>query len=472
MINLFLRSRAIFILLLGILITPIAQATPGDLITTFNINAHSFVEDRNTNIVYASVTSNNSVAVIDMNSLEQIDSIVVGSAPRGMATSRDGNLLYVATAGASSLAVVDLQTRTLLDPILLPTSAQDVEVDAKGRIYAAPASTSFRSILIHDPATNQTTEQLSYCSACYSSLLEMSKDGNTLYIANRGLSPGTIAKYDVSGVAPVLLWQNAHGALGSNGQDLWLTPTNDHIYYAVGGGNNIAFPYDIAQIDADTMSVLGSFGTGAYPREIITSPDGKTAYAVHTSGHIDVWDAETFIKISEYPTSGEATELFTDSTGNYLLAAFATELRIYEAEGSIPLVDNDQDGIEDSADNCLGINNPAQLDADKDGIGDACDPFPNSNNHAYAQCSIELGSSQDEISALQAALADSDHDGVIDSYDQCASSTGRVDAKGCTQAQFCSSLSYSNCRYGDWKNDEPRRARDCKWENNQCRVRN
>ena len=472
MIPLLLRTRLTLIFLIGILITPIAHTAPGNLVTTFNIDAHSFVADRNSNIVYASVTSSNSVAVIDMNSLQQIDTIFVGSAPRGMATSRDGQTLYVATAGASSLAVIDLQSRTLMNPIALPTSVQDVEVDAQGRIYAAPASTSFRSILMHDPATNQTTEQLSYCSACYSSMLEMSQDGNTLYVANRGLSPGTIAKYDVTGVAPVLLWQNAHGALGSNGQDLWLTPTNEHIYYAVGGGNNISFPYDIAQINADTMAVLGSFGTGAYPREIISSPDAKVAYAVHTSGHIDVWNAETFVKMTEYPTSGEASELFIDSTGNYLLAAFATELRVYEAEGSTPLVDDDQDGIEDTADNCPSISNPAQLDADNDGIGDACDPYPNSDNHAYAQCSIDLSSSQDEISALKAALLDSDNDGVIDSYDQCDSSTGMVDAKGCNQAQFCSSLSYSYCRYGDWKNDEPRRPRDCKWENNQCSVKN
>ena len=39
--------------------------------------------------------------------------------------------------------------------------------------------------------------------------------------------------------------------------------------------------------------------------------------------------------------------------------------------------DFDNDGIEDSEDNCLYYPNPEQLDSDNDGIGDACDGCPN-----------------------------------------------------------------------------------------------
>ena len=37
------------------------------------------------------------------------------------------------------------------------------------------------------------------------------------------------------------------------------------------------------------------------------------------------------------------------------------------------IIDNDDDGISDSEDNCISIYNPYQLDFDKDGMGDECD---------------------------------------------------------------------------------------------------
>jgi YVTN family beta-propeller protein len=457
------------ILLVGLLPVSNAHALQGDMLKEFSLVANAFTADRNKNLIYVSLASSNSVTILDMNQLTQLDTISVGSSPKGMAISRDGNILYVALAGSSSLAVVDLQNKTLLAPILLPYPAQDVEVDYKGRIYAAPSSTSNRTIMVYDPVTNAVTEPFpSYCSVCYSAMFEMNQEGTTLFAANQGLSPGTLAKYDVTGDVPVLLWQNGHGDLGSNGQDLWLSQTDEHVYYAVGGGNNVASSYDIAQIDANNMSILGAFATGAYPREIVTSPDGKVAYAVHTRGHIDVWDAETFLKIREYSVTGEASELFVDRSGNYLVAAFPNALRIYEAEGSAPLVDDDFDGIDDQVDNCPGLSNPAQLDADGDGIGDLCDPFPNNPNNDIAQCEIDR---EDALTQLDSCLSltkftDQDGDGEFDGTDRCVNTPSgeSVDDSGCSITQFCAKFtSKRTCRMADWNNDEPvGKPRDCR----------
>ncbi|MCP4877727.1 MAG: YncE family protein [Gammaproteobacteria bacterium] len=460
----------------GLFIAPNAHAAPGDLVDEFSLTVHSFVADRSSNIVYASVTGSNSVAIFDMNQLVLLDSVFVGSDPRGMALSRNGELLYVATAGASSIAVVDVQTRTLLAPIALPTPAQDVEVDHRDRVYASPSSTSYRSLMVYDPASGQVTEPFpAFCSVCYNTLLEMSSDGNTLYAANRGLSPGTLAKYDVSGDFPQLMWQNAHGALGSNGQDLWLTPTDEHVYYAVGGGNNVSSPYDIAQIDAATMAINGAIDTGAYPREIVTSPDGNVAYAVHTGGHVDVWDADSSLQITQYTTAGEATELFVDRSGDYLLAAFSGSLRVYAAEGSIPIIDDDNDGVDDLVDNCPGLYNPEQRDDDNDGVGNDCDSFPNHPDNELAQCELDRDTALDAIAQCEATpkFVDLDLDGEHDPTDRCANTPlgEAVDDSGCSIAQFCATQTQSrNCKRSDWRNDEPEVGRpyDCRWSNSQC----
>jgi YVTN family beta-propeller protein len=455
--------RYIFsISLAGIFTVINAQASQGDLLKEFDLAPNAFAADKNHNLIYVSLPNSNSVTILDMNQLTQLDTIFVGSSPEGMAISRDGNQLYVALVGSSSLAVIDLRNNTLLDPIPLPFPAQDVAVDHKGRVYATPSSSSNRTIMVYDPITDAVSQPFpSYCSICYSTTFEMNQAGTMLFAANLGLSPGTIAKYDVSGDVPVLVWQNGHGDLGSSyGQDLWLDQLNEHVYYAVFGGNGVTAAYDIAQIDANNMSILGAFATGANPREIVTSPDGEVAYAVHTSGHIDVWDAESFMKIREYPVTGEASELFVDRSGNYLIAAFTNSLRIYEAEGSAPLVDDDFDGVDDLADNCPGLSNPAQLDTDGDGIGYLCDPFPNHPNNDIAQCEMDRDDASNQLDNCLSTpkFTDQDGDGEFDGTDKCAytPSGEPVDDSGCSIAQFCARFTSSKtCGMGDWNNDEP-----------------
>ncbi len=448
-----------------------AHAAPGDVAATFGLVVHSFLADAGSNRVYATVTGNGTVAILDMHQLVLVDTIAVGGDPRGMALSRDGSKLYVAQASANAIAVLDLATLTLQAPIATAEPVQYLAVDNRDRIYAAPLSTN-RTIYLIDPASGLTTEPFPYsCSACYRPLLQMNAAGTILYAANQGLSPGTLAKYDVSGDTPVFLWQNGHGDLGSNGQDLWLSQTEEHIFYPVGGGNRILGGYDIARIDADGMGVLGAYLTGAYPRELVTSPDGAVVYAAHTSGHIDVWDADSYTQLTEYAGAGQANELFVDRTGNYLLAAYPSGLVIYEAEGSVPLLDDDQDGVDDLADNCRGLYNPDQLDADGDGIGDACDLFPNNPNNELAQCELDLDSALGDLEQCENTprFDDADLDGEHDNTDHCANTLlGQpVDTAGCSVAQFCAQQTETRaCRRSDWQNDEPSLGRpyDCRWQ--------
>ena len=78
-------------------------------------------------------------------------------------------------------------------------------------------------------------------------------------------------------------------------------------------------------------------------------------------------------------------------------------------------LDDDNDGIPDSKDNCKLVANPDQFDNDGDGIGFDCD-------------------------------FDSDGDGVIDDQDECLElPDGAVNADGCSVAQLCP------CDIG-WKN--------------------
>lgn len=451
-------------------------AAGGNLVASFDLSARSFAKSPNSDLIYAS-TNNNTVVAVDMNTLTIKGEVSVGSSPAGLAVSPDGLTLYVALSGANQIAVVDITTKAVTANITLPAPPFDIEA-ANGYLYATPNNQNVSGIMQINLSTNSVSVFNGNVSIYSQGMLEISPDKNTLYFANKGLSPGSLAKYDISTNTPSLIQQNSHGSLGSNGQDLSLSDDGQDIYYAVGSGNGISGSYDIGQLSTATFTPLGAFQTGPYPREITTDPDGLIAYAVHGAGHIDVWDAQTFQKLTEYPTVGEAKELIVSNNGAYLLAAFDTQLRIYATEGT-QIVDADNDGIDDNVDNCPDINNPDQIDTDSDHIGDVCDAYPNDSNNLGA-CLTDNQQLSTLVNSLESRLKDTDSDGVIDTYDRCNSTLGNstspgvtVDAQGCSVLEFCSGYTVSaTCKAADWMNDEPTGANDCNWSrsSNSCKV--
>ncbi|WP_193755637.1 carbohydrate-binding protein [Psychromonas sp. psych-6C06] len=359
-----------------------------------------FISDPNTNQIFVGVAGSE-VVPVNLANLTLGEAINIGGIPAGMALSRDQRLLYISLSNRPALAVIDINNWQLQDEIRITRPGDQVAVDWKDRIYIGSMDRN-EDIMVYDADKGGVTEPIPYhCSICYRPLLQMSADGKTLFGANRGISAATLASYDVSGEVPVKL--TSRSDLGSNGQDLHLSNDNQHLYFAVGGGNGTG--YDVAQIDIQTNTVEGYMEIGAYPRELTTSPDGTYFYAVHTSGHIDAWNANTLVQITQYPVVGEAFDLMTDLSGNYLIAAFSNALRIIEAEGTLVVVDEDSDGISDTIDNCLDIYNPEQLDSDSDSLGNACDQFPLESNHKYAQCAVELELSQSRFSQVSTDLA-------------------------------------------------------------------
>jgi DNA-binding beta-propeller fold protein YncE len=320
-----MRPIVHLILVLGCLGSTVRADDVG-IAQTYPLFASRFVMHPTQPRLFVSLGSSNAVAIIDTNTLAMVGSALVGSAPRGMAFSQDGSKLFVATSGATSIAVLDTTTLQLLTPLSLPTQPFDVEVGLNGRVFATPVSQS-TGIMQVDSNTGTYLGQFDFGVFIYGSgLLEISPDRRTLYFANRGLSPGTLAAYDVSTPTPVLLYQNPFGTLGSNGEDPTLSHNGRFISYACGSGNQ---NYDIFKISTFGWGVFGSWQCGAYPQVIAFSPNDRTAYIIHTA-QIDRFDALTFLPLSPIPTVGQAHELIVEPTGRYIFAAFDTQMRAYK----------------------------------------------------------------------------------------------------------------------------------------------
>ena len=307
----------------------VAAGAAGGLLDSWDISVSKFLHHPTLPVLYASVPGENTVVVIDSESLAVTNTIPIGLKPQGMALSLDGTRLYVATGGSADVAVYDTVNGQVLTPLPVSSAPADVAAGYDGRLWVRQGE----RISEIDAATGAVTgpylhtygylEGLPSVTVYWGSLA-MSPDRRTLYYGNGGLSPATLYKLDVTDTDPALIKQIGPG---SNGQDLEISRDGEYICYACGSGNG--YGYTIFKLRTSDLGHDLEFNTGPYPREVTFGPEGDYVYAVHTSGEIDMFHAQTGIHLDTFATAGEAHELIVDNSGEHLFAAFGSQLRVY-----------------------------------------------------------------------------------------------------------------------------------------------
>ncbi len=451
-------------------------ADPGDLLASFPVTATDFTLNPVNNELYA--CAGQEVIVIDTVSLTEVARIPLPHFSLNLATSPDGTRLYVVHGSMASLSVIDVASLQVIGMFPLPYLGSEIAVGGQGRLYVAPGNTgSVHGIMQIDATTGAFELEFSGgISVGAYSHLQVSPDGNTLYLGTDGPDAATVVKFDVSTGAPSVVQEVGPTILGYEAQDLALSPGGDWLYYAVDAAPIIGTGRAVARIRTSDMTVQSFIQTDASPSQVSGSANDRFVYIGQANGYVGVWRTDAQELAAQYLTFISASDLITNRSGTVLFGAFGGVLRSYESHGTL-FEDSDGDGIGDDIDNCVDAPNPDQLDTDQDGLGNACDPFPTESNHDLAQCQLDLGESaaqlqllQNELAACTAALpGDTDSDGEYDPTDACpdTASGAVVDSAGCSRAQFCmrSATDYRSCRELDWKNDEPseRRPEDCSW---------
>jgi YVTN family beta-propeller protein len=293
---------------------PNAEAAFGDIVAQYNFPASSFVMSPTQALMYATIPSQNSIAIINTNTLAVEDTVFVGSGPVNLAFSPDGSHAYIANSTSNFVAVFDTQTRTVIDSFLLPEQPQDVVFGSLNRLWVLGGTQIFQIDATTGASTGPSISNPPYI---YSGALEISPDRSTLYYADYGLCGATMYKMDVSGTNPVVLLQTPAGC---NGEDLSLSHNGNFICFATGAGQNL---YDIAKFRTSDFASMGSFNTGPYPQGVVFSPDDLVVYAsVHTLPGIIAFDANTFLSQGTMSGPDVASKLAVDSTGRYLFAGY------------------------------------------------------------------------------------------------------------------------------------------------------
>jgi DNA-binding beta-propeller fold protein YncE len=298
-----------------------AHAFLGDVVEEYSFPASAFVMHPTQPIMYATIPSQNSIAIINTNTFAA-STFFVGSRPANLALSPDGTKAYIANSATNFVVVFNTHTRSIVNSFLLTEHPHDVVLGTQNRLWVL--GESYGHIFQIDATTGASTGPsiggFNGGVFIYSGSLEISPDRNTLYYGDYGISPSTMYKIDVSGSTPVLVRQTLFSTAGFNGVDLTLSHNGNFICYTNGSGQNL---YDIAKFRTSDFASLGSFVTGPYPQALAFSPDDSIVYAsVATASGIKVFNANTFLELGTIPGPNEAIKLAVDSTGRYLFAGY------------------------------------------------------------------------------------------------------------------------------------------------------
>jgi YVTN family beta-propeller protein len=324
--------------------TPTPTATPQ---TIFNHVIAHLVADPVRPRVYATVPGDNTVIVIDTASLTVTATIPIGLAPQGLRVSVDQSKLWVANSGStdSAIGIVDLNTLQILPSFAAPVQPYDIEEGAGHRLYVTPDEQTFPNEIMQIDA-NTGTFQTSFggsVSVYRGGFVAVSPDRNTLFFGNSGISPSTLAKFDVATVTPSLIQQTNN--VGSNGEALGVSHGGRLMVFPNGGGSSGSGYVTFEIPEANIMSVDGSLNIGAYPEAATFSNDDTLLYhAAGSQNAIKIFNTATFLQVGTIPVGANFTDIndvVIDRSGRWLFVATTN----FQSDGDLRVFDTGRNDV-------------------------------------------------------------------------------------------------------------------------------
>ncbi|MFC6606170.1 YncE family protein [Amorphoplanes digitatis] len=208
------------------------------------------------------VSDGNAVAVLGTDGVTQ-KSVTGMFGARDVLASPSGDRVYVALSQAGAIAVID--TGTLAEVARYTTGECPVHLAFAGsRLFYGAGCDQWDGTIGSVDAATGTGLQTVETPDMYSAPL-LAGAGNTLVAGVGGISSGPVYTYTVDGATVTGL---AHKDTGGSLDRVSVSPDGKKVATAAGS------PYHLAQYDAATMSVAGSFDTGAYPADVAYSHGG------------------------------------------------------------------------------------------------------------------------------------------------------------------------------------------------------
>ncbi|MDD5557447.1 MAG: hypothetical protein PHN82_09380 [bacterium] len=274
--------------------TPTVTPTPTPIEQVVPLGGRSIgmISTSDGRFLYVSDKNNDRVSRFEFETLDRVD-ITIEGAPAGVALSPDERKLYIAQSEASSLAVLDTLTHEIEYWDLEGNVPKNIEA-SDDRVYIAANTSHDAALVILDASDGSviTVHQTDWDSN--TGLIELDRDRATLYAGVIGSSPSALSRWNMSTDTPSRETYSRN--LGSNGQNLTLSPDGLHLLFMVGGGNSGYIVFYLKARSDGFLSRDGAFDIGIYPRDMVFSPDGLIAFGISGSSSdrsIKICDATT-----------------------------------------------------------------------------------------------------------------------------------------------------------------------------------
>jgi hypothetical protein len=283
-----------------------AQAGSAATATTLSLTtfADILVDDDNDHVFVTGGPGSSSVVVLNFSG--QVVTTVTGEAgAAGMALDAANSLLYVALGDGDEIAVIDTDTLAEVDRIsLAPAAGARSLALAGGRLWfshdCSSTTSRFGSIATDGSDLQQYPRGGDYPSDC--PILAVSPaDADVLVASGIGSSPPTVYVYDASTAVPTVTISDT--VSGSDDfEDMTITPDGTRLLAAAGS------PYVIQALQLSDLSSVTSYPTGNYPIATAVTANGNfVAGARFGSG-----DTKIFVFPAGSTTPVRDYELATD----------------------------------------------------------------------------------------------------------------------------------------------------------------
>ena len=189
--------------------------------------------------IYTTNETDGDLTVIDSKNHDVVATIAVGKRPRGIRASHDGTLIYVALSG-SPLSPPGTDPKTLPPPDRTADGVAVVDVKTHKVLRVIRCG--------EDP------EQF-----------DLSKDGNTLYVANEDVAKISVVDLKTDKVI-------ANVPVGEEPEGVTTSPDGKFVYVTAESDGAVFI------IDTATNKMVKSIKVGERPRSVMFLPDGSKAY--------------------------------------------------------------------------------------------------------------------------------------------------------------------------------------------------
>ena len=263
-----------------------------------------------------------------------------------LAISPDGTRLYVANSGSTltGIGVIDLTTLTILPSLPAPFLPTGIAAGLDNRLYVLGNGGNGQPVtgLAQIDATTGDSEAmfpegslLDFSYGYGPGFIRISPDHKTLFYGDAGISPGSLASFDVSTAIPAILSQTDTDVVGGDGRGLTISHNGQYLVYPAGGGNGNSGDYTSLIPTNNLNGVLGILPS-YFPAGVVTfSGDDSELFQAQeglyqiTSG-VSVFNTQTFALFYSFAVpnpvvdtgyGAEITSLALTVPNNYLYVA-------------------------------------------------------------------------------------------------------------------------------------------------------